>query len=127
MKAKVSNTLEYIELYPKWEEHLSLIYEQIKAHSFEEHIKWGAPCFTYNGTNLVGLAGFKNHCAIWFHKGSLLSDPKNYLINAQPGKTKLLRQWRFTELAEGHHIESQIDLKTLNQFLKETIYLEAST
>ncbi|ARN77594.1 hypothetical protein BST97_06080 [Nonlabens spongiae] len=82
MKAKVTNVFEYIELHPKWKEHLSLICEQIKKHPFEEHIKWGAPCFTYNGTNLVGLAGFKNHCAIWFHKGSLLSDPKDFLGNA---------------------------------------------
>ena len=124
MKVKVSNTQEYIQLFPKWKDFLTLIYEQIQKHPFEEHIKWGAPCFTYNGTNLVGLVAFKNHCAVWFHKGSLLSDPDNILVNAQPGKTKLSRQWRFAGLEDTTAAESQVDLETLNRFLKETIDIE---
>ncbi len=124
MKAKVSNAQEYIELFPQWKDFLTSIYRQIQKHPFEEHIKWGAPCFTYNGTNLVGLVAFKNHCAVWFHKGSLLSDPDNILVNAQPGKTKLLRQWRFAGLDNTTAVESQVDLETLNRFLKETIDIE---
>ncbi len=40
------------------------------------------------------MAGFKSYFGLWFHQGALLKDQKNYLINAQEGRTKALRQWR---------------------------------
>ncbi len=36
----------------------------------EEAVKWHMPTFMYNGKILVGIAGFKAHCALWFWKGS---------------------------------------------------------
>jgi len=91
------NTKEYIQKHPLWKDHSEPIVLLLHQLPLEEHIKWGAPCYTSNGKNIVGLAAFKNHCAIWFHQGSLLEDPENILINAQPGKTKMLRQVRFRE------------------------------
>ncbi len=66
----------------------------------EETIKWGAPCYTIDGKNVVGLAAFKSYAGLWFHQGALLSDPEGVLINAQEGKTKALRQWRFESANE---------------------------
>jgi len=117
MKIKATNTLEYIAMFPKWKEQLESAYSVIQEFPLEEHIKWGAPCFTYNRTNIVGLTGFKNHCAVWFHKGSLLSDPNEVLVNAQPGKTKLLRQLCFRE-------SEQVSQDLLKQLIAEAIQLE---
>jgi hypothetical protein len=39
------------------------------APDCEEDIKWGAPAFMQNGILLI-MAGFKNHCAVNFWKGS---------------------------------------------------------
>lgn len=61
----------------------------------EESIKWGAPVYTVNGKNVVSIAAFKNHCAIWFYNGALLKENTDLLENAQEGKTKALRQIRF--------------------------------
>jgi uncharacterized protein YdeI (YjbR/CyaY-like superfamily) len=63
----------------------------------EETIKWGMPTYTYEGKNVLGMAGFKHHCAIWFHNGAFLQDAENKLLNAQAGRTRGLRQWRFEQ------------------------------
>ena len=60
----------------------------------EETVKWGSPCYTYRGKNVVGIGGFKQYFGLWFFQGALLRDPSCHLINAQEGKTKALRQWR---------------------------------
>ncbi|RMG93851.1 MAG: hypothetical protein D6705_17620 [Deltaproteobacteria bacterium] len=60
-----------------------------------ETIKWNAPCYTHVGRNVVGLAAFKSYVGLWFYDGALLDDPDGVLVNAQPGTTRALRQWRF--------------------------------
>ncbi|MBI3135295.1 MAG: YdeI/OmpD-associated family protein [Bacteroidetes bacterium] len=78
-----------------WIEELELLYSIIRSTELEETIKWGGPCFTINGKNVLGLGGFKSYVGIWFHQGVFLKDPLNVLVNASEGKTKGLRQWRF--------------------------------
>ncbi|MCB0761506.1 MAG: YdeI/OmpD-associated family protein [Flavobacteriales bacterium] len=43
-----------------------------------EVIKWGFPCFDYQGL-MVSMASFKAHCAVTFWKGALLSAPDGVL------------------------------------------------
>jgi len=97
MKTKATSTQEYLDINRQWELQLQPIAQLLKTLPLEEHIKWGAPCYTYKGKNILGLTAFKNHCAIWFYQGALLDDSHEILINAQPGKTKMLRQVRFRE------------------------------
>ena len=97
MCIKPTTAIAYIQLHPKWKNHLTAIVKALEGYPVQEHIKWGATCYTLDGKIIIGLAAFKNHCAIWFHQGSLLADPENILVNAQPGKTKMLRQVRFRE------------------------------
>lgn len=75
--------------------------------------------FTINGKNVVSIAGFKNFFAIWFFQGALLSDSENKLINAQEGKTKLMRQWRFTS-------KEQINEDQIRRYIAEAIRIETS-
>jgi uncharacterized protein YdeI (YjbR/CyaY-like superfamily) len=58
-------------------------------------IKWGAPVYSLDGKNVIGLGAFKNHIAIWFFQGIFLKKNKALLVNAQEGKTKALRQIKF--------------------------------
>ena len=85
----------YIQQHSEWMVLLTEIREILKSTSLVEEIKWGAPAYTYNKKILVGLGAFKNHMGIWFHQGVLLKDTHKKLMNAQEGKTKALRQWRF--------------------------------
>lgn len=101
----------------QWSEELERLASIISKASLEKSIKWGAEVFTYNGRNVVSYGGFKNFFAIWFYNGVFLKDPYKVLVNAQEGKTKSLRQWRFTSIAE-------IDGKKILEYIEEAIEIE---
>ncbi len=84
----------------QWEKELAHIASILAKTPLEKSIKWGAEVFTYNGRNVISYGGFKNYFAIWFYNGVFLKDKNNVLVSATGGKTKSLRQWRFTSLAE---------------------------
>ena len=86
--------VNYLNKHANWPQ-LALAHQLLLAHGFSAAIKWNAPVYMLDGKNLVGLGGFKQHCAVWFFNGVLLNDPQNKLLNAQEGKTQTLRQWRF--------------------------------
>lgn len=91
---------QYINNKDKWTQELKLLRSVFLALPFEETIKWGSPVYVYKGKNIVGLSAFKNYCGLWFFQGSFLTDSKQVLQNAQEGKTKAMRQWRFNTLEE---------------------------
>ncbi len=66
----------------------------------EETVKWGAPVYTIGGKNVLGIMSFKNYFGLWFFNGVFLSDPKSVLVNAQEGKTKAMRHWKFNSVEE---------------------------
>ena len=90
----------YIESHPEWDAALVKLRKAILDCGLEETIKWGTPCYTAGGKNVVGIGAFKGYVGLWFHQGALLKDPDGVLINAQEGKTKALRQWRFQAARE---------------------------
>ncbi len=90
----------YIEKDEHWKKELTKLRTILKKTTLEETIKWGAPVYVAHGKNVLAIAGFKNHCCIWFFQGVFLKDPNKKLINAQKGKTKALRQWRFESFDE---------------------------
>ncbi len=85
---------DYLANAAHWQDELVQLREILKATGLEEEVKWGGPCYTYNGKNVVGIGGFKSYFGLWFHQGALLKDDAGKLMNAQEGKTKALRQWR---------------------------------
>lgn len=62
-----------------------------------EELKWGCPCYTVNGGNVVLIHGFKDYCALLFHKGVLLTDPAGILVQ-QTKNVQSARQIRFRSL-----------------------------
>ncbi len=64
-----------------------------------EELKWGKPCYTFQGSNIVIIQPFKKFCACMFFKGMLLKDPKDIL--EKPGKnSRIARRFSFTSLDE---------------------------
>ena len=82
----------------------------------EETVKWGGPCYTWKGKNVVGIGGFKSYFGLWFHQGALLEDRSGKLINAQEGKTRALRQWRMTSAKD-------IEPKLIKRYVSEAMAL----
>ncbi len=100
MMKRAKSVDDYIEMHPEWEDAIAKLRKVLQASELEETVKWGAPCYTLGGKNVVGIGAFKEHLALWFHQGVFLKDPDKVLINAQEGTTKALRQWRFTSAKE---------------------------
>ena len=64
-----------------------------------EELKWGWPCYAFNGKNVVLIHGFKEYCALLFHKGALLRDEKHILVQ-QTENVQSARQIRFRSAHE---------------------------
>lgn len=88
---------EYISGNGQWQKTLEELRQIMLFTGLSESVKWGVPVYTFQGKNIVGIAAFKSYVGIWFYQGVFLKDTKKVLVNAQEGKTKALRQWRFTE------------------------------
>ena len=91
----VKSIEEYINCHSYWEEELRQLHEMMLTTQLKPEIKWGAPVYTLDGKNVVGIGAFKNHYALWFFNGALLKKNTALLVNAQEEKTKALRQIRF--------------------------------
>jgi len=112
---KASGTVdEYILGQIQWQEELIRLRKIALSSGLQETVKWGAPIYTHQGKNIMGIAAFKSHVALWFHQGALLKDDKKKLINAQEYITKAMRQWRFTSLSE-------IDADLIQTYILESI------
>jgi uncharacterized protein YdeI (YjbR/CyaY-like superfamily) len=101
----------------KWERELSVIASILSKAPLDKSIKWGAEVFTWHGKNVVSYGGFKDYFAIWFFNGVFLKDTYKVLVNAQEGKTKSLRQWRFKSIEE-------IDRKKILEYVNEAIEVD---
>ena len=106
---------EYIDNHPEWKPEIIRLREIALKTSLAETIKWGAPTYTINEKNVIGIGAFKRYVGIWFFNGSFLKDTYKKLINAQEGKTKGLRQWRFSSLNE---INESLILDYLNEAIE---------
>lgn len=105
---------EFIEKHEIWNGELNKLISILRKTELEETIKWGVPTYTLNGKNVVGLAAFKSYVGIWFFNGVFLKDSCRKLFNAQEGKTKALRQWRFES-------EDEMDEKLISEYINEAI------
>ena len=108
----------FIEGNALWTPELDQLRKILTATTLEETVKWGAPCYTYEGKNLVGIGAFKSYFGLWFHLGALLSDDAQVLQNTLEGKTKALRQWRMAS-------KKDIKARTISAYVKEAIALQA--
>lgn len=104
----------YLNKHANWNTSLSKLRAIMLECGLEEDYKWSLPVYTYSGSNIAGIGATKNYTGVWFFQGGLLSDPEGVLVNAQEGKTKAMRQWRFTS-------EKEINKKKLIAYLKEAI------
>lgn len=71
--------------------------EILLSTGLDESLKWSLPCYSFNGTNVVGLCGFKAHFGLWFFQGALIKDTAKVLVNAKEGRTQAMLQWRMTK------------------------------
>jgi uncharacterized protein YdeI (YjbR/CyaY-like superfamily) len=89
----------YLRRAKKWQEEMEKLRMIVLESRLTEDLKWGVPCYTIQGKNVVVIHGFKEYCALLFFKGALIKDPHGILIQ-QTANTQATRQIRFTGLRE---------------------------
>lgn len=89
----------FFEKESQWQAEYRTLREIPLACGLVEEVKWGVPCYTFDNTNVVLIHGFKEYCALLFHKGVLLKDPEQLLIQ-QTENVQSARQMRFTSLRQ---------------------------
>ena len=104
----------YYEKDHHFKEGIALLRATAKKTQATETYKWSSPVYTFNDKNVFWIARFKHHFAIAFFNGVYLKDPNGVLENAQEGKTKAMRHWKFKSISE-------IDEKVVLQYLQEAL------
>jgi len=98
----------------KWQKEIEHLRSIVLDCDLNEELKWGCPCYTFEGKNIVLIHVFKEYCALLFFKGALLKDTKGILIQ-QTENVQSARQMRFTNLKE---------IEKLAPVIKDYIYKE---
>lgn len=108
----------YFTKTKQWKEEYGKLRSLLLDWGLTEELKWGTPCYTFMGNNIVLIHGFKEYCALLFFKGALLKDTEGILIQ-QTENVQSQRQVRFTNLQQ---IEEQAAV--LKAYVYEAIEVE---
>ncbi|BFT76125.1 YdeI/OmpD-associated family protein [Paenibacillus sp. P36] len=90
---------EFISKAKTWKEEYIELRRIVLDCQLTEEYKWMHPCYTIQDKNVVLIHGFKDYCALLFHKGVLLKDAQGILIQ-QTENVQAGRQIRFTHVRE---------------------------
>ena len=101
----------------KWREESEKLRMILLDFPLTEELKWGEPCYTLQGKNVVLIGGFKEHVTLLFFQGALLKDTHRILV--APGNTQAKRQIRFTSLQQILAMEA-----VLKAYIREAIEVE---
>jgi len=108
----------YFNKAKKWQEAVSLLRTIALDCGLTEELKWGCPCYTLKGSNIVLIHDFKEYCAFLLFKGALLKDKEAILIQ-QTENVQSSRQIRFTNALQ------IVDMKAiLKAYILEAIEVE---
>lgn len=109
---------EFLGKANKWKEEYETLRNIVLDCELTEEFKWMHPCYTFEKKNIVLIHGFKEYCALLFHKGALLQDAHGILIQ-QTENVQGARQIRFTNVQEIVATES-----ILKAYIHEAIEVE---
>jgi uncharacterized protein YdeI (YjbR/CyaY-like superfamily) len=110
----------YFTKHEKWEHALRKLRAIALGCRLTEELKWGCPCYTESGSNIVLIHAFKEYCALLFFKGALLEDDQRILVQ-QTKNVQSARQIRFTSAGDVARIE-----RVVKDYILEAIAVENS-
>jgi len=102
----------------QWKAEFTRLRAVALASGLAETLKWGKPCYTLDGGNIVLIHGFKEYCALLFFKGALLRDPRGLLVR-QTENVLEARQIRFTGTEQIAVLEP-----TLKDYIQNAVAVE---
>lgn len=118
MNAKVD---QYIQKSKSRTAEISFLRSILLDCQLEEDLKWGKPCYSFDGKNVAIIQDFKSYFALLFFNGYLLKDPQNLLVKMGEN-TNVGRQLRFDDLKHIQDLENIV-----RQYIEEAKKLNNST
>ncbi|MFE4243592.1 YdeI/OmpD-associated family protein [Peribacillus butanolivorans] len=109
---------EFLSKAKNWKEEYEKLRNIVLDCELTEEFKWMHPCYTFEKKNIILIHGFKEYCALLFHKGALLQDANGILIQ-QTENVQAARQIRFTNVQEIVEMET-----ILKAYIYEAIEVE---
>jgi uncharacterized protein YdeI (YjbR/CyaY-like superfamily) len=104
----------------KWVPELETLRLLVLDSGLTEEIKWGVPCYTLNGKNVIMISAFKEYACISFLKGALLPDKHKILVKqGEHGQA-----WRIVKYTQQKDILKQATI--LKNYIAEAIAIEKS-
>jgi uncharacterized protein YdeI (YjbR/CyaY-like superfamily) len=104
----------------QWPEILRALRELVLSSGLHEEMKWGSPCYTLNGKNVVMIAAQRKNCALSFCQGAFLADTEG-LLEAPGPNSRWVRYLKFQTL-DDLFLKREATLA----FLAQAIALESS-
>jgi uncharacterized protein YdeI (YjbR/CyaY-like superfamily) len=99
-----------------WQGEIQKLRSILLECGLEEDLKWGKPCFSFEGKNVAIIQPFKEHCSLMFFKGALLKDTHG-LLRSQGENTQSALRLEFTS-------EAQVKKTVLTSYVKQAIAVE---
>jgi len=116
MSPQNSKVDEFVSRAKNWQGEMSKLRSILTNCGLDEDLKWGKPCFMYEGANIAIIQPFKEHCSLMFFKGALLEDTHG-LLRSQGENTQSALRLEFTS-------EAQIKKSVLESYVKGAIAVE---
>jgi len=102
----------------KWTQELAKLRAILLDCGLHEEIKWGGPCYTFDGNNVAIIGELTDCCVLSFFKGALLNDAEQILH--KPGEnTQAARVVKLTSVQQINKLEP-----TLKAYIYEAIEIE---
>ncbi|MEY3368766.1 MAG: hypothetical protein RI973_1921 [Bacteroidota bacterium] len=96
-----------------WREVLETLRNIVLECGLTEELKWGVPCYTYQGKNVAIISAFKEYGCLSFFKGALLDDSQHLLV--KPGESsQAARYVKFTSPREVAELADVLKAYILN-------------
>lgn len=99
-----------------WQGEIQKLRSILLECGLDEDLKWGKPCFSYQGKNVAIIQPFKEHCSLMFFKGALFEDTHG-LLRSQGENTQSALRLEFTS-------EAQVKKAVVKSYAKQAIAVE---
>lgn len=91
----------------RWTDALAALRELVLASELTEEMKWGCPCYTLDGKNVVMIMALNDHCGLSFFKGAALDDADGVLQKPGPN-SRIGRVIAFTSAEDVARMRPQV-------------------
>jgi uncharacterized protein YdeI (YjbR/CyaY-like superfamily) len=110
----------YIGRSEKWPAEMTELRPILLGCGLDEAIKWGKPCYSHDGKNIVFIQEMNEFLSLLFFMGALLNDARGVLVELGPNSRSAKR----VEFSSVEDVDRLAD--TVAAYVREAIEVEAA-